>query len=253
MSKQGLEWHSYQVLDSTNEEAKRLLAQGYGHGTVVEALEQTKGKGRKGRTWVSAKGEGLYFSLIVEPQDSGERAAGLTLVMAMAICRALEEVLPFHKIQIKWPNDLIINRKKVCGILAELILDGAKIQGVILGAGINLLQETFEEELKDKATSLYLETKQAPDVSVLKDAIGHHWKEYYEKYQQNKDLEFLREEYQTRLVNLGETVRVLDPKGEYEGIARGITKEGYLIVDTDGQMQYVSSGEVSVRGVYGYV
>ena len=92
-----------------------------------------------------------------------------------------------------------------------------------------------------------------PNVGILKEAIGRYWIAYYEKYKQNKDLGFLREEYQNRLVNLGESVKVLDPQGEYEGIARGITKEGYLIVDTDGQMQYVSSGEVSVRGVYGYV
>ena len=253
MSSQGLQWHSYPVLDSTNEEAKRLLSQGFGHGTVVEALEQTKGKGRKGRTWISGKGEGLYFTLIVEPQETGQMAAGLTVVMAMAVCRALEEIIPFYKIQVKWPNDLIINRKKVCGILAELILEGSQIQGVVLGVGINLLQETFEEELKDKATSLYMETKQVPNLSLLKEAIGRYWIEYYEKYQQRKDLAFLREEYQERLVNLGEKVKVLDPKGEYEGIARGITKEGYLIVDTEGQLQYVSSGEVSVRGVYGYV
>ena len=253
MISQGLRWYSYPVLDSTNEEAKRLLSQGFGHGTVVEALEQTKGKGRKGRTWFSKKGEGLYFTLIVEPQETGEMAAGLTLVMAIAVCRALEEIIPFDRIQIKWPNDLIINRKKVCGILAELILEGSQIQGAILGVGINLLQETFEEELKTKATSLYLETGQVPDVAAFKEALEHYWMEYYEKYRENKTLEFLREEYQKRLVNLGQTVRVLDPQGEYEGIARGITKEGYLIVDTEGQIQHVSSGEVSVRGVYGYV
>ena len=167
------------MLDSTNEEAKRLLNQGIGHGAVIEALEQTKGKGRKGRTWYSQKGEGLYFTLIVEPQETGEMAAGLTLVMAMAVCRALEEIVPFDRIQIKWPNDLIINRKKVCGILAELILEGSQIQGVILGVGINLLQETFEEELKNKATSLYLETKQVPDVTVFKEALERYWIEYY--------------------------------------------------------------------------
>ena len=192
------------------------------------------------------------MSLCLEPKICPEHAAGLTLVMAMAVAEGIFELTEMD-CQIKWPNDIVLNGKKICGILTELIFKEAGY-AVIIGTGINVSTETFPDEIKEIASSLKLETGKDLPREALIASVLKHFEHYYEIYTQTEDLSALIETYEKRLANKDREVRVLDPKEPYEGVARGINAEGNLMVErADGRRCFVDSGEVSVRGLYGYV
>lgn len=248
----GKELYQLDTVDSTNKKAMVYANAGCSHGTLVIAEKQEAGIGRRGRSWSSEEGTGIYMSLVLRPQFTPDHAPGLTLVAALAVVKAIEEVSKTVS-QIKWPNDIVINKKKVCGILTEMHLDGNKIDSVVVGIGVNVHQNTFPQEIKDTATSLDRETGKYNSKSRLVEAILFYFEIYYDKYLQVGDLRLVKQEYENYLVNKAEKVRVLDPAGTYEGVACGITKTGELIVETEDGQKYVSGGEVSVRGIYGYV
>ncbi len=248
----GKELYHLKVVDSTNKKAAEYAKEGCSHGTLVIAEKQDAGIGRRGRSWSSEEGTGIYMSLVLRPKFAPDCAPGLTLVAAIAVAKAIEKVTKAIP-QIKWPNDLVINKKKVCGILTEMRLEGTQIDSVILGIGVNVHQKEFPQEIKDTATSLDRETETYNSRSRLVEEILRHFEIYYAKYIETGDLSPIKQEYENYLVNKEEKVKVLDPAGEYEGIARGITKTGELIVDTACGQKQVSGGEVSVRGIYGYV
>ena len=242
----------YECIPSTQEQGKALAAQQQVHGYLLVAEEQTSGKGRRGRSWESPKGKNIAMSLCIEPHISVNHVAGLTLVMALATAKAIEAEAGICP-QIKWPNDLVIDGKKICGILTEFF---AKPEGyaVIVGVGINVNAEVFPEELRNTASSLKLETGKELLREQLILAVMRLFEIYYEAYEQTEDMSLLKEEYEALLVNCGRDVTVLDPKGTYGGTAKGIDLNGNLIVlREDGTEVSISSGEVSVRGVYGYV
>ena len=238
---------------STNVEAARLAQQGRDHGTVVIADRQTCGKGRRGRSWHTPGNTSIAMSFLLKPQLEAEYASMLTLVQAMAVAEAVEEVTAL-KSQIKWPNDILINEKKVCGILTEMNLNGSEIASVIIGTGINVNQESFPEEIREIATSLKKESGEEQCREKLVGVLCKKFEQYYEQFLTTKDLSGIVEEYNARLVSAGRSVRVLDPKGEYTGEAMGINAQGELQVRQDnGNVINVYAGEVSVRGIYGYV
>lgn len=247
--------YHFEILDSTNVKAKELANAGCVHGTLVTADTQNAGVGRRGRNWSSEKGSGIYMTMILRPKMDTDRVSMLTLVAAMAVAKVLdthgmeEEQAPY----IKWPNDIVINKKKICGILTELTLKGTAIDYVIIGIGINVSNQDFPEEIRNTASSIFLETGKKPDREELIREIWEQFRIYYEIFLQTMDLSLLKEEYETWLVNKNQPVKVLDPVGEYEGIATGITNTGELMVDTETEQKLVSGGEVSVRGIYGYV
>ena len=154
---------------------------------------------------------------------------------------------------IKWPNDIVINGKKICGILTEMSAQFDYINHIVIGIGINVHNESFPGELQDHAGSLLLECGKRVHRADLIEAFLEEFERLYAIYLQTEDLSALQEEYDQLLVNRGRQVRVLDPKEPFEGKAMGITKKGELIVDTWESRKLVSSGEVSVRGIYGYV
>lgn len=242
----------YDVIDSTNTEAKRLAEEGAEDGTLVLADQQTSGKGRRGRSFSSRSGIGIYMTLLLRPDILPGQASMLTLVAAMAVAKGLEQATQV-KSQIKWPNDIILSGKKVCGILTEMSAQIEYINYVVVGIGINVSNEKFEEEIADVATSLYIETGKKYKRADIVEAIMEQFEIYYQKYLETGDLSNIMEAYNEQLINRGQKVCVLDPKGSYEGIARGITATGELIVETEEGEKQISSGEVSVRGVYGYV
>lgn len=253
----GNEFYYFDEIDSTNAEAKRLAQKNTLHGTVVAADKQSAGKGRHGRSWQSPSGRDIYFSIILKPDFSPECASGLTLVMALAVSRAVEEHCGIRA-QIKWPNDVVVNGKKVCGILTEMCVETAAISYVIIGTGINVNRqdtpEEFPKEIRNTATSLFLEKGTVIDRESLLQKILQSFEAYYGQYVKHLSMEQLLEEYNTRLVNRNRQVRVLDPKGEWGGIARGINRQGELLVEKEnGTVMQVYAGEVSVRGLYGYV
>ena len=242
----------YEEIDSTNLEARRLSQKGEMQGLVVLAEKQTAGRGRRGRTWESPAGENLYFSLLLKPEIIAQRAPMLTIVMAYSVAKVLEEeLLP---VQIKWPNDVMLSKKKVCGILTEMHMRGCGIEDVVVGVGINVNTTNFPEELQDKATSIYLQTGRCTKREELLQKVLKEFQIQYEIFLQTGDLSAIRESYNQMLANRNQEVMILEPNNEYEGIALGINETGELLVrKADGEIEKVYSGEVSVRGLYRYV
>lgn len=242
----------FDTLDSTNDYGKELAKHKCVHGTLIVADTQTAGKGRRGRIWQSPKGSTVSMSLCLEPKLPTERVAGLTLVMALAVAEAIAEVADVNP-QIKWPNDIVVNNKKICGILTEMCFVDAHYV-VIIGVGINVNTENFPEEIRGIAGSLKIESGREISREKLIAAVMKYFEGFYEQYEQTQDLSLLKECYEAMLVNQGREVQVLDPKAAYTGIAKGITDDGNLVVVCqDGTEREVYSGEVSVRGLYGYV
>ena len=243
----------FDILDSTNVKARELVLEGAESGTVVVADMQTAGRGRRGRNWDSPAGENIYMSVLLKPEMEPSKAPMLTLVMAYSVAKVLERS-GFEEVQIKWPNDLILSKKKVCGILTEMELNGTEIGHIIIGVGINANQKIFSEELKDKATSLLLEKEKVVDRRDLIEQIVSRFFEDYVQFLKTGDLSKLQAEYNEMLVNYKREVRVLSPGNEYEAFAHGINELGELLVEkADGSQETVYAGEVSVRGIYGYV
>ena len=242
----------YKEVDSTNAEARRLSVEGAESGLVVTAKKQTAGKGRRGRSWESPADENLYLSILLRPSLEPEKAPMLTLVMAYSVAKVLqrEEI----QVLIKWPNDLVLSGKKVCGILTEMNLSGTQIEDVIVGVGLNVNTMNFPVELEDKATSLRKETLRELERGELLQLILKEFDKQYQRFLENQNLEFLQEDYNAMLINRGREVMVLEPGKEYLAKALGINKLGELLVrKEDGSTEEVFAGEVSVRGIYGYV
>ncbi len=239
---------------STNLDAKELAESGEASGAVVVADMQTAGRGRRGRGWVSPAGKDIYMTIMLRPQCRPEKASALTLVMALAVLEAVSELIP-QPCGIKWPNDIVVNGKKVCGILTEMSAELDGIHYVVIGAGINVNQETLAEEISGMATSLCIESGQRSDRAKLVARVLYFFEKYYAVFEKSWDFSGLVDKYNQFLVNRGREVRVLDPKGAYDGTAIGINEQGELLVErkSDGQTVQVYAGEVSVRGIYGYV
>ena len=253
----GREIHYYRETDSTNIRAKELAKAGASHGALIVAEAQTQGRGRLGRVWESPKGEAVYMTTLLKPQIQPIEASMLTLVMALSLARTFQELYGLeageHGIQIKWPNDIVLQKKKITGILTEMSADIDRIHYVIIGTGINVNNRKIQEELQEKATSLFLGTGKKLKRSHVIGKAMEYFEQEYQKFIESHDLKFLKEDYENFLVNKDVQVRVLDPKGEYNGIARGINDKGELLIEKDGRIITVYAGEVSVRGMYGYV
>ena len=243
---------------STNTDAKRFAEEGDPHGTTVVADMQTAGKGRRGRKWQSPSGINTYFTILLKPDFAPDKASMLTVVRALSVAEAIEEVTEL-KAEIKWPNDIVVNKKKVVGMLTEMSTtpEMDEIQYVVVGVGVNVNMgsiEEFPDEIRETATSLRIESGKQINRAVLVEHILERFEQNYEKFEQTLDLSGLLDAYQSHLVNVDAQVRVLDPAGEYTGISHGINTTGELIVEKeDGSIVNVYAGEVSVRGLYGYV
>lgn len=248
----GTEICYFDVTDSTNTQAKSLGEGDAPNGTLVVAGKQESGRGRRGRSFESPAGTGIFMTLLLRPEIEPQNASMLTLVSALAVAKGIEYMVDLP-VQIKWPNDIVVNGKKVCGILTEMSAQMDYVNYIVIGIGINVSNEEFPEEIKDVATSIYLESGKHVNRAMLIEKIWEEFEDYYELYEKTQDLSSLVKEYDSYLVNRGQKVRVLDPKEPYEGKAMGITDRGELIVDTWEARRLVSAGEVSVRGVYGYV
>ena len=240
-------------VDSTNTAAKKAAENGAVHGTHVVSERQTGGKGRRGRAWDSPRGTGIFMTLILRPNMAPVHASMLTLVAALAVADGIRECTGAESL-IKWPNDIVMSGKKICGILTEMSADPDCINYVAVGIGINVNMEEFPEEIRGVAASIFTETGKKTKRSLLISAVMAAFERYYEVFMKTTDMSGLLEDYNGKLANCGRTVRVLDPAGEYSGTAIGIDREGELLVEMeDTTVRRVLSGEVSVRGIYGYV
>lgn len=249
----GCEILYFDSIDSTNTKAQELAEKGYPSGTLVVADKQIAGKGRRGRNWESPSGCGIFMTLMLKPDINPNNASMLTLVSALAVAKALADITG-KDAKIKWPNDIVIDGRKVCRILTEMSAQFDYINNIVIGIGINVNNSSFPEEISATASSLRLLSggKKYRRAEII-EKIMEYFEKYYSIFLETEDLSALVNEYDAMLVNMKRQVKVLDPKEPFEGTAMGITKTGELIVDTWESRKLVSSGEVSVRGIYGYV
>ena len=244
--------HFAKETDSTNLWIKRLAKEGAPQGTLALAEFQSAGRGRLGRSWEVPEGTSVMMSILLRPQIHPMSASMLTLVAAMAVYDAISSRV--EGCAIKWPNDIVIDGRKVCGILTEMSSELDNIHYVVIGIGINVNTDDFPEDIASVAASMHVITgayyKRA-------EIIADTWKafeKYYDLFVQTENLALMVDAYNQRLVNMDRRVMIEERGHRYEGTARGIDAEGALLVERDdGTTTSVISGEVSVRGVLGYV
>jgi BirA family biotin operon repressor/biotin-[acetyl-CoA-carboxylase] ligase len=202
--------------------------------------------------WVSPAGN-CYFSVLLRPEILADRASMITLVSAMALAKAIKETAGLDTL-IKWPNDVVADGKKLCGILTESSTDLEYINYVVVGIGVNCNQMEFPEEIRETASSIRLETGEKINRCQLLGGFLTHFESYYETFLETEDLSKLQQEYNELLVNRNRTVKIIEKDRERIMTAMGIDENGALLVkDDEGNEEAIISGEVSVRGVYGYV
>ncbi len=241
------------TVSSTNTVAKEKAAENYPEGTVVIANHQTAGKGRLGRKWESARGTGIWMSVILRPDITPAQAPLITIFAALAVARALEQVTGVRP-GVKWPNDIVYHKAKVCGILTEMSAEIEQVNYVVVGIGINVHHniEDYPAAIRETATSLKAVTgRRFERKTIIKNVL----EQFEEVYRGTQDVKKeLIEEYKKYSLTLGSMVKVTSRDSIIEGEAVEITDEGELMVRTkDGTTHTIFSGEVSVRGLYGYV
>lgn len=243
----------FEGIDSTNTYAKKLAEELDTHGALIVANEQYHGKGRRGKNWDSPKEGGIFMTLILKPNIPPLRASMLTLVAGLAVSNSIYQLYDI-KNQIKWPNDIVINGKKVCGILTEMSTEFDYINHLVIGIGINANQDEFQEEVRQVATSLSLEYGKKILRAKLIASIMKNLEEYYHVFMKTANLAELKKEFNQRLASKDSQVVVIEAGTKYEATALGINDEGELHIKTkEGIEKNIISGEVSVRGIYGYV
>ena len=221
-------------------------------GFLVIGEEQTAGKGRIGRKWVSPAGESVYFSFLLQPEVDPAHVPALTLVMGLSVAQAVRSVLA-QTARIKWPNDIVIHGKKICGILTEAQAGPEGLDYVVIGTGININNRQFPPELRN-ATSLAIEEGKKVSRALILAAVLKMFHSNYRKFCEAGDMSTLVSDYDFLLVDKDEKVRIEDPKAPYVAVSRGIDEYGRLHVEReDGTKEKIATGEVSVRGIYGYV
>ena len=235
----GREVRRFDVIDSTNDEAKRAAKAGAPHGTVFVAESQTKGRGRQGRAWLSPRGENLLFSVLLRLSCAPARLPPLSLVCGLAVRDALASRTRVPP-KVKWPNDVLLEGKKVSGILVEATLAGDRVEAVIVGIGINVHSREFPPELEGRATSVALYAEAPPDrASILADVVAGLDRDVAHVAARGLGLVHARLTSADALVGTRVTL-----DGE-RGIARGIDSDGRLLLARDdGTVVRVTSGEV---------
>ena len=239
----------YDTIDSTNHQAKAMAKEGAPHGTVLIAGSQTKGRGRLGRTFISPAGAGVYLSVILRPGCAPAELMHLTCAVGVAMCSAVEAVAGIRP-GIKWINDLVLNKKKLGGILTELSIDPKTglVDYAVVGVGINCKQTNFDAELANIATSVAAAGKEVP-VDALAAAMVQQL--YLLDLSKKKAL---MDAYRRDCVILGQQIKIHRGDTVTAATALDVDDDGALIAQLDNGVQVtVQSGEVSVRGMFGYI
>lgn len=237
----------FESIDSTNACARALAEAGCEEGTVVIAERQTAGKGRLGRTWASETGMNLLFSIVVRPDIKPQKIGLLSLLASVATSTAIEAALKI-KTTCKWPNDLLLNEKKCCGILLESSLTQTSIQYAIIGIGLNVNQTQFDKTLEMRATSLRLAAGSEIDRVMLLKKIFEYLDRYYASIQHN-ERETILDDWRQRATMLGTRVMLLHGGHKISGIARDITHDGGLLLETTAGAQVFYAGDVSFTSI----
>ena len=243
----------FDTIDSTNTHAKQLAKQGAPHGTAVIAGAQTAGRGRMGRSFSSPGGQGVYLSVVLRPNCAPTELMHLTCAAGAAMATAVESVCNVHP-QLKWINDLVVGSKKLGGILTEMSLSNGIVEYAVVGIGINCLQsrEDFPAELADMATSLSMVCGNPVRPENLAAAMMEALWQMEKTLLTEKQTWIAR--YKANCITLGKDIQVIRGDSVMPGKALDVDEDGGLVVQyTDGSIHTVASGEVSIRGMYGYV
>ncbi|MBO5060750.1 MAG: biotin--[acetyl-CoA-carboxylase] ligase [Clostridia bacterium] len=233
----------FKSTESTNLEAKR--AANVPDRSLFIADTQLGGRGRLGRKWSSPAGCGIWMSLYLKPKIAAASVSQLTLAAGLAVARAIPTS------RIKWPNDVLMSNKKVCGILTEMSAEMDRVNYVVVGIGINVNNEVFGIDLIDKATSIYRETEKKTDREELLSKVLKEFFAIYDEFLKGGFASF-RDEYKKLSATLSKEVIIIKNGEEQLARAVDINENGELIVEIDGKREIVNSGEVSVRGLLGY-
>lgn len=240
-------------IDSTNKRAKEL-ALNEKEGTVLISEEQLEGKGRMGRNWISPKGKGIWMSIILKPKVEPMEVAKITLLGAAAVHNALESINVNSKI--KWPNDILMEDKKVCGILTEMSCELNMINYVVIGIGINvnLNNSQIPEDLKHKATSIKISQGKEIDRKILVSNILNEFEKLYIPFKDKGNGREAIDICRNNSALIGKEVKVIRGEDIKLGKFLDINNNGELIVELEnGDIEEIFSGEVSIRGIEGYV
>jgi len=248
----GTKWAGQEIVyfeetDSTNRQARRLAQEGAAHGTLVIADSQSAGRGRRGRGWISPSGDGIFMSLLLRPDVHPSEVAKLSLTTALAAANAIARETGLDA-RIKWPNDIVIGGRKVCGMLLEMTADEHAVHDVVAGVGINVHQREFDPEIAHTASSLDLLCGRR----LSRAAIVRAFLEEFEKAMALDGAEMMAQ-YAARSATLHQRVQVISLSGTFTGVARAVTDSGSLLVeDEEGALREVLAADVSVRGIMGY-
>ena len=229
--------------DSTNVECRKLAENRAADGTIVQALSQSLGRGRRGRKWESPEGN-LYFSMLLKPDCSATKGLGLSFVAAVAMCDALGGVMaPMTEVLVKWPNDILINRRKVCGFLLESSSDEkGHLKWIIIGCGVNV--QTFPEDVAYPATSMEFEGSSGVPLREVLLLFVRHFKRRREVWEQ-EGVSPVRTAWLDRAIGLGENITARLADASYIGKFIDISEDGSLLMETvDGTKLNITSGDI---------
>lgn len=252
--------YCFDTIDSTSSYAKKIAAEGCADGTVVITETQTAGRGRLGREWESGHGTGIWMSIVLRPKIPPEMIQIITIGASVAVANAIKTVTGVS-VGIKWPNDIILDNKKVCGILTEMNCEMEAVNYLVVGIGMNIHQEQdqFPPELVDKAISLkgYFKTNKKPLPNLYRNDIIKtillEMEKVYKSINQWQSEDILQQ-WRKYSVTLGRHVKIVEREQTLTATAIDITKEGRLLIKlSDGVRREIVSGEISVRGLLGYV
>jgi BirA family biotin operon repressor/biotin-[acetyl-CoA-carboxylase] ligase len=238
--------HFQETVDSTQKIAARLGYEGAPEGTVVVAEEQTAGRGRLNRQWYSPSGTGIWMSILLRPNIPVHQAPQLTLLAAVSVAQAIEEI--GITVGIKWPNDILIGGKKAVGILTELQADPDRIHAVIVGIGINVNQQSyhFASEIENIATSLCIETGTHVNRATLMQRIFANMEKLYKEYLQN-GFTVIKVLWESYAISIGKEIKARTMHETLIGTAIGITDDGVLILEEkNGSIHYIHSADIEI-------
>ena len=241
--------HYEHTLTSTNLGLKDMAKQGAPHGSLCLCEKQTAGRGRMDRQWSSPEGQGVWLSVLLRPKMPAENAPVITFCCALAMSKAVRQATGLDA-QIKWPNDLVLGGKKLCGILLEMGFD-AQGYYVVAGTGLNIRAGAYPPELAHQATSIE-EHGAVPNrgaivakyLAALEDALDAVERDGFAG---------IAEDFRRTCITLGSQVNVIGTEDSFTGVAVDVDVTGALLVRTEGELRRVLAGDVSVRGVMGYV
>lgn len=242
----------FDSIGSTNSYAKKE-ANKLKDGTVILSEEQTTGRGRRGREWSSPKGTGIWMSLVLKPNIPPTEGVRMTQIAAAAVCKSIRQMTSLDAL-IKWPNDIVVNGKKICGILTEMAGELNEIRYIVVGIGINVNTSSFSDELKNVATSLLIESNSKIDRKKLVVNILENFETLYNAYINGSGFDEALNIVKKYSAILGKEIKIVQGNRETIAKAIDIDREGLLLVEMkDGTRELISSGEISIRGMVGYI